>query len=350
MTEISRETGRQIGILLDRRGETDYVIVGDPRGIVIPDLERFRASSPRLKGLRLVHTHLKQESLTHDDLNDLALLRLDMVSAVEVLPDGLPGKVHSAHLIPENPDGDFWQLLEPAPSSQLNLNFAAFIKALEDEFVKVQRTRKVEAPNRAILVSVETADRNGNAVEELKELAESSGVQVFDVFQQRRDQIDPRYVLGKGKLSELVIRALQIGANLLIFDRELTAAQVRSIGDMTEIKVIDRTQLILDIFAQRAHSREGKIQVELAQLRYLLPRLMTKNTAMSRLTGGIGGRGPGETKLEINRRRVHDRIRRLEQDLVKIQRERDQRRVKRTRFGLPIISIVGYTNAGKSRF
>lgn len=348
LTEISRETGRQIGILLDRRGETDYVIVGDPKGIVIPDLERFRASSPRLKGLRLIHTHLKQESLTHDDLNDLALLRLDMVSAVEVLPDGLPGKVHSAHLIPENPSGEFWQLLEPTPSSQLNLNFSAFIKALEDEFVKVQRTRKVEAPNRAILVSVETADRNGNAVEELKELAESSGVQVFDVFQQRRDQIDPRYVLGKGKLSELVIRALQIGANLLIFDRELTAAQVRSIGDMTEIKVIDRTQLILDIFAQRAHSREGKIQVELAQLRYLLPRLMTKNTAMSRLTGGIGGRGPGETKLEINRRRVHDRIRRLEQDLVKIQRERDQRRVKRTRFGLPIISIVGYTNAGKS--
>lgn len=348
MSDISRETGRQIGLLLDRRGETDYVIVGDSRGIVIPDLERFRASSPRLKGLRLVHTHLKQEPLTRDDLNDLALLRLDMVSAVEVLPDGLPGKVHSAYLVPENPGGKFWELLEPVPSSRLDLNFTAFIRALEDEFVKVQRTRRVEAANRAILVGVESDHRYAGSLEELRELAESSGVQVFDVLRQRRDQIDPRYVLGKGKLSELVIRALQIGANLLIFDRELTAAQVRSIGDMTEIRVIDRTQLILDIFARRAHSREGKIQVELAQLRYLLPRLMTKNTAMSRLTGGIGGRGPGETKLEINRRRVHDRIRRLEQDLAEIQQERGRRRAKRTRVGLPIISIVGYTNAGKS--
>ncbi len=322
--------------------------MGDSKGLVIPDLERFRASSPRLKGLRLVHTHLNRENLTRDDLNDLALLRLDLVSAIEVLPEGLPGKVHSAYLIPENPEGKFWEILDPVPASQIDLNFSAFIRALENEFVRAQRTRKVEAQNRAILVSVETTGRDENTVRELKELAESSGVQVFDIFTQRRDRIDPQYVLGKGKISELVIRALQIGANLLIFDRELTAAQVRSLSDLVEMRVIDRTQLILDIFAQRAHSREGKIQVELAQLKYLLPRLSTKNTAMSRLTGGIGGRGPGETKFEINRRRVRDRIVRLERDLVKVQKEREQRRAQRTRVGIPVISIVGYTNAGKS--
>jgi GTPase len=349
LTEISFEIRRQVGILLGRRGATEYVIVGDQKGIVIPDLERLRASGLRLKGLRLVHTHLKQESLTRDDLNDLALLRLDMVIAVEVDQNGLPGKIHSAYLIPENPEGKFWEILPPSPSSQQIVpDFSVFVRALEDEFVKAQRTRKVESQNRAILVRVEISAEDDGAIQELKELADTAGVKVFDVFRQRRNQIDSSYVLGKGKLSELVIRALQIGANLLIFDQELTAAQVRSIADATDLKVIDRTQLILDIFAQRAHSREGKLQVELAQLRYLLPRLMTKNTAMSRLTGGIGGRGPGETKLEINRRRVRDRIRRLEQDLEKVQKEREQRRVKRARAGLPIISIIGYTNAGKS--
>ena len=183
---------------------------------------------------------------------------------------------------------------------------------------------------------------------ELKELAESCGVEVFDAITQHRQEIDPKYLMGKGKLSDVVIRALQIGANLLIFDHELTPAQVRSITDFTELKVIDRTQVILDIFAQRAHSRDGKIQVELAQLKYLLPRLIEKNTAMSRLTGGIGGTGPGETKLEINRRRVRDKIHRLEEGLKNIQKGRNTRRSSRERAGLPVVSIVGYTNAGKS--
>jgi GTP-binding protein HflX len=154
--------------------------------------------------------------------------------------------------------------------------------------------------------------------------------------------------MGKGKLSELVVLALQKGANLLLFDQELNPSQVRSITDCTDLKVIDRTQLILDIFAQRAQSREGKIQVELAQLKYLLPRLVGKGTAMSRLTGGIGGRGPGETKLEMDRRRVRNRISQLEKLLVDVQKQRSQRRAKRKKKGVPIVSIVGYTNAGKS--
>jgi GTP-binding protein HflX len=350
LTTLSREINRQIGLLISRRGEIAFVVVGSHKDILIPGLDSFRSSSSRFRGLRLIHTHLDGENLTTDDLTDLALLRLDLVCAIDADPDGLPGKAYTAHLIPENLEGTFWMQLPPAPPSELTLNFLSFIQALEGEFTKKQKTRKVDATDRAILIRVETNPRAESeyALDELKELARSCGVEVFDTIMKHRTQMDPKFLLGKGQLSDLVIRALQMGANLLIFDHELTAAQIKSITDFTEIRVVDRTQVILDIFARRAHSREGKIQVELAQLQYLLPRLVTKNTAMSRLTGGIGARGPGETKLEINRRRVRDRIHRLQKELQTVQKARGVRRVKRERRGLPIISIVGYTNAGKS--
>jgi GTP-binding protein HflX len=350
ITSLSREINRQIAILISRRGEIAFVIAGSPKDIMIPSLDGFRSSSTRFKGLRLIHTHLNGEGLTNDDLTDLALLRLDLISAIETEEDGLPGYAHTAHLIPENPEGKYWLIMEKARPSEMNLNFLYFIQALESELARKQKTRKVDSTDRALLIRVETsplADSRGS-LDELKELARSCGVEVFDSIIQYRDQIDPRFVLGRGRMSELIIRAMQIGANLLIFDHELQPAQLRSITDFTEMKVVDRTQIILDIFAQRAHSREGKLQVELAQLKYLLPRLVTKNTAMSRLTGGIGGRGPGETKLEINRRRVRDRIHRLEREQLQIEKAREQRRGKRGKMGLPIISIVGYTNAGKS--
>jgi GTP-binding protein HflX len=341
---------RQIGILISRKGEIAYVIVGSHRNILIPSLDAFRSSSTRFKGLRLIHTHLNGEGLTSEDFTDLALLRLDIICAVETDKNGLPGHAHLAHMIPENQKGKYWLALKPTRPSELDINFSSFIRTLEGEFAKKQSTRKVGAADRALLVRVETNPlfNAQGSLDELKELARSSGIEVFDAVIQYRVQPDPRHLLGRGKLSDVVIRALQIGANLLIFDHELNPAQVRSITDFTEMKVIDRTQVILDIFAQRAHSREGKIQVEMAQLKYLLPRLITKNTAMSRLTGGIGGRGPGETKLEINRRRVRDRIHHLEEALKHIQQERRQRRIKRDKAHLPIISIVGYTNAGKS--
>jgi GTP-binding protein HflX len=293
---------------------------------------------------------LSGEELTTDDLTDLALLRLDLVCAIDAGDDGLPGFAHAAHLIPENPEGRYWQTLDPQRPAEMDLDFTAFIAALEGEFTKKQTTRKVEAVDRAILVRVETKSFSDGeeSITELKELCRTAGVEVFDAVIQRRPEMDPRFLIGKGKLSDLVIRAMQMDANLLIFDHELTAAQIRSIADSTELKVIDRTQVILDIFAKRAHSREGKIQVELAQLKYRLPRLTSQDAGLSRLAGGIGGTGPGETKLEVDRRRTRERIHHLEKDLKNIEKARGQRRGRRDRAGLPVISIVGYTNAGKS--
>jgi GTPase len=204
--------------------------------------------------------------------------------------------------------------------------------------------------DRAILVSISSEDRQTaqRSMDELTELAKTGGIIAADTIIQRQRQKNPKYLIGKGKLSEIVLRALQCGVDLLIFDQELNPSQVRAITDTTELRVVDRTQLILDIFAQRAQSREGKIQVEMAQLKYLLPRLGVKDDALSRLTGGIGTRGPGETTLEINRRRTKDRIANLEDELEKLRKQRGQRRAKRTRKEMPTISIVGYTNAGKS--
>jgi len=350
LTQLSRTINRQIGILVSRKGEVSHVVVGDNRQIVIPSLEGFRSASTRLKGLRLIHTHLNGEALTRDDLTDLALLRLDCVSAIEVRENGLPGAVHTAHLIPENPEGTYWLTLNPVAPGELDTHFSEFIAALEEEFARRQKVRRVDRTDRAILVRVETDPLfdSDSSLTELRELARSSGVEVFDAVVQHRKTIDPKFLMGRGKLADIVIRALQIGGNLLIFDHELSAAQIRSITDFTDLKVIDRTQLILDIFAQRAHSREGKIQVELAQLKYRLPRLVRRDSAMSRLAGGIGGRGPGEMKLEIDRRRVRERISRLERELTTISKARNQRRRMRKRTGLPVISIIGYTNAGKS--
>jgi len=353
MCQISHEIGRQVGVLLDRRGHPEHVFVGDNDRLWLPDFGRLRAGLGRLRGLRMVHTHLKGEPLTSDDLTDLALLRLDLIVAVTVHPGGLPGQVHCAHLLPENAGGQMWAQLEPIGVHDLVQDFLELVRSLEAEFARASRLRRadVEGVDRALLVHVHTRN-NPRPVEvcidELRALCHTAGVDVLDAVIQRREKPDPRYVVGRGKLEELVLRANQLGAELLIFDPELTPAQARALSEATELKVVDRTMLILDIFAQRAKSRDGKIQVELAQLNYTLPRLVAKNTMMSRLTGGIGGRGPGETKLEINRRRARERISRLERQIATLSRRREQRRALRDRRGLPVVAIIGYTNAGKS--
>ncbi|MBX5484832.1 MAG: GTPase HflX [Myxococcaceae bacterium] len=351
LTGISRETNRQIGVLINRKGEIEHVVVGNAHKLELPDIGRARAGQVRLRGLRLVHTHLKSEPLTRDDLTDLALLRLDLVAAIGVGPDGLPGVLHFAHLIPENGSGRYWRV-ETLPSVHGEQpDVLATLEALEEEFRQISATRKVDGRERAILVAV-CLDGNRAASEssllELAELARTAGVEVLDSVLQVRREPDPRYLIGRGKLEELNLRSMQLMADLIIFDKDLTPSQARHIAEETALKVLDRTQLILDIFAQRAQSSEGKLQVELAQLRYLMPRLVQSDTSLSRLTGGIGGRGPGETKLEIDRRRVRERITMLEKRIEAISSNRQTRRAQRNRRDLPVISIVGYTNAGKS--
>jgi GTP-binding protein HflX len=225
------------------------------------------------------------------------------------------------------------------------------IQALENELARVSRGLAADSgKERALLVQVSSGSKQDRVepLSELKSLAQSSGIEVVGTVSQQRSRNRARFFIGPGKLQDLAILALQEAATVIIFNQELSPSQIRSITDQIELKVIDRTQLILDIFAQRAQTREGKLQVELAQLKYLLPRLILKNTAMSRLTGGIGGRGPGETKLEINRRRARDRIVRLEKALLAVRKQRKQQRALRQKKGLSVISIIGYTNAGKS--
>ncbi|WDP88890.1 MAG: GTPase HflX [Desulfobacter sp.] len=350
MTAISHEISRQIGILLDRNGKVVCVIAGEPHRIVIPVTSDYMAGPGRLKGLRCVHTHLSDEPLTQDDLTDLALLRLDYITALCPAPEGRPGKIYSAHILPD-PDAEPYQVEPVATIEGLDIDCRAKIFELESELARHNRQHRPESGREnAFLINAVTENPRDAwvSMDELKELCKTSHIRVIDTAIQRRKKIDPKFVVGKGKLADLIIKAIQNYATMLVFDRELSPSQIRSITDFVEMKVIDRTQLILDIFANQAKSREGKFQVELAQLEYMLPRLITKNTAMSRLTGGIGGRGPGETKLEVNRRRARDRISRLKKEIEKIRKQRKQQKSRRKRRDLPVISIVGYTNAGKS--
>lgn len=274
-------------------------------------------------------------------------MRLDLIAAIGV-KNGLPGNISVAYLMPNG--GKPFEILHHQNFYAFELDFPPFIRSLEDEMERHRVFSPDDKRERAILVSVSTMPKyeQEDSLEELKELAHSSDLLVLDTVIQRSKEINPRYLMGEGKIKELIINALNKGATLLVFDQELSPSQVKATGELTELKVIDRSQLILDIFAQRAHSRDGKVQVELAQLKYRLPRLTGKGTAMSRLMGGIGGRGPGEMKLEIDRRRVRDRISLLEKELKSLSAARIQRKQRRVETGIPIVSIIGYTNAGKS--
>jgi GTP-binding protein HflX len=349
---MSRALNRQLGIMIDRRGRVTHVIVGDAHQLFIPDLKRHRAGSGRFRGIRLVHTHLRAEGLSEDDLTDLSLLRLDAIVVIQAQVDGLPGFVEIGTVRPDAPidDDKPWNLERRKDLRSWDSNFLTFIEELERQIGTSTAIRKVPGAEGAIVIGVSTGRNEGaeDSLEELERLAHTAGLNVLDRFLQKRKKPDYKYVIGKGKLQEILVRAMQLEAEVLIFDSELAPSQLRNIATDTELKVVDRTSLILDIFSQRATTREGKLQVELAQLRYRKPRLALMPTAMSRLTGGIGGRGPGETKLEINRRRAGERQNRLEKQLKKLSKQRSLRRNRRRRVGLPQVAIVGYTNAGKS--
>ncbi len=349
LSAVSRELGRQIGVLLSRDGFIRNVILGDATRLELPDIGRLRGGTGRFRGLRLVHTHLRGEPLTQDDLNDLALLRLDLVAMIQADDAGNPGKIELAHILPGGDGGQKsnpFRKIEARDIYQLNFDFEAEIRALESELSRLAGGRAGETPKeRALILSLTPGEA---ARTEITELVKAAGVEIAGMLSFSGGRIHPRTVVGQGRLQRIALEAMRRSADVAIFDIDLKPAQARAFEDTTGLKAIDRTQLILDIFAQRARSRDGKLQVELAQLKYSLPRLTEEDAGLSRLVGGIGGRGPGETVLEIGRRRVRSRIRNLEKEIQRLSRQRGVRRHRRMRLGLPVLSIIGYTNAGKS--
>ena len=374
LTECAVDVGRMVGVLLDRKGGVTDVILGEATRLYLPDIGRLRAGPGRLRGLRLVVARVQPKDATkawgvdHDFITDLERLKLDAIVQVEAKAggddEGLPGRIAVAMLRPDVADRDV-ESVERTRIDQyrsvhdIDLDFDVTIEALESELARnteSARDAAVVAGERevAVLVGVYVAKDGMNRAEatasmaELRELASTAGVRVVDEVIQLREELDGRTVVGSGKLEELCLMALHRGAEMLVFDRELSPSQLNAITDLTDLKIVDRTMLILDIFARRARSREGRMQVELAQLRYSVPRLAKKQTGLSRLTGGIGGQGPGETKLEIDRRRAKEKITRLEREIDQFSADRQLRRRRRDERGVPIIAIVGYTNAGKS--
>ncbi len=365
LAALSRLLSRQIGLVIDRQGRVELIIVGDASSILIPELPRSRTGAGRLRGLRLLHTHLTPDGLSHEDLMDLLFLRLDGIGVLTVDEFGAPQRFQSAHLLPAGleertaaPDRsseDACRVTPLVPWDQVETDFAAETAALEEEWSRLRDgATTASGATRAVLVSVSPAPRPVQEafLDELAELARTAGVDVTGRLLQRVTGVNPRQILGQTKLAELEVLALRGQASLVVFDGELAPAQLHNLTELTERKVLDRTQLILDIFAQHASTRAGKLQVELAQLKYTLPRLAGRNAgksrAMDRLMGGIGGRGPGETKLETDRRRIRDRMTRIRKELDDLRRQRANTRARRERQGLPVAALVGYTNAGKS--
>lgn len=373
LCEACAEVGRMVGLLVDRRGAISRVVLGEPTRLYLPDIGRLRAGPGRLRGLRLLVAKpvkprdvedrvQRRQALTLDSdlVTDLEKLGLDLILEVEALPDGLPGRVAVGSLLPDGAFGPGGAPVRHRVESfrqihDVTFDFEAFVTELEAELArKADRAREAEAlPGErdvAVVVGVYTTPPHEfqASLDELKELCRTAGVRVTDTVVQRRKELDPRTIVGKGKLEEIGLNALHHGADLLIFDLDLSPSQLNAITELTDLRVLDRTMLILDIFARRAVSKGGKMQVELAQLKYSLPRLAKKQEGLSRLTGGIGGQGPGETKLELDRRRAKEKITRLEREIERFGNERQLRRRRRNERDVPVISIVGYTNAGKS--
>jgi len=345
-------------VLIDRRGRVLSVSVADAKAAELPAVRR---GEERLSGFHLLHTHPKGGGLSKNDLSTLFLNRLDAVAAVEVRPDGLPGNVHLAHLTPPGTVGEEedWRIYPPkSPSDMEDFDLAGQVRALEEEIARASRVREA-APDkeRALLVQIDQGEVDAEErLAELSELARTAGADVVYKELVSRRHLKAGTLVGAGKLEELTSRAYHLDAQTLVFGQELGAAQAREIEAATGLKIIDRTQLILDIFALHAQGVESRLQVELAQLRYMKPRLLGAGARLSRIgaSGGSAAGGAsrdaraGETKLELDRRRINDRISFLEAQLENVAVRREERRKNRSRNDVPVVSIVGYTNAGKS--
>lgn len=357
LCELASSSGRMIGLLLDRRGKTTYVIVGENTRLYLPDVGRLRASAKRLRGLRLVVAKPHNNKQTDGDykidadlLGDLQTLRLDAVVQIEVF-EQQPKRVAWAVLTHQEDHAakPAYHIQQIDDIGDFQLTTAELVSQAQ---AALPASKQISQPLRAkaLLIGVYQQPKRiwQPWINELQELARCANVKVMQTIVQQRKQLDPRTLMGKGKVEEVALQALYMGADLLIFDCELSPAQLSAVCELTDLKVMDRTMLILDIFARHATSSAGRLQVQLAQLRYCLPRLSTKQSGLSRLTGGIGGQGPGETKLEIDRRRVQTRITKINKQLIKASSQRQLTSKRRQAHPFPTIALVGYTNAGKS--
>ncbi len=356
---ISQEIEESVCAYINRRGQVFRVGVGTPHQSRIPPQELPRYGETRLSGIRCVVTSPQPnpssgaEPIGNADLTAMAMQRLDALIWCQVNQQARIGKVYLAHLLPQaNPSP--WYIL-PAQSldAVAKQDFLDLVSGLEEEFRREFSAQAVDLQtDRVILVGLQTPKLSDSAfaanLAELALLVESAGGQVLHSFSQRREQPHPQTVVGEGKIQEIALKAQSEGANLIVFDRELSPGQIRNLENLIGVRISDRTEVILDIFAQRARSAAGKLQVELAQLAYRLPRLTGRGEQLSRLGGGIGTRGPGETKLETDRRVIQKRITHLQQQVNQLQAQRSRVRQQRLDQAIPTMAIVGYTNAGKS--
>ena len=362
MAAISTDVSQPICAYIDRRGHVIRVGVGSPRQTQIPAIELPRYGAERLCGIRCIATQLKQEKPGNAALTAMALQRLDALVLLTLTGSGFQRKgggatgyireAYLAHLIPNEPQR--WSVSAAMDLETLGQeDFADLTEGLEEEFRRLFVAQQVDSSHdRVLLVGLQTdnidTDQFKNGLEELSRLVETAGGEVLETLKQKRSKPHPQTVLGAGKVDEAALEAQTLGVSLVVFNRDLSPAQVRSLEQRIGVRVVDRTEVILDIFAQRARTGAGKLQVELAQLEYQLPKLTGRGQAMSRLGGGIGTRGPGETKLETERRAIQKRITRLQREVTQLQAHRSRMRQNRQHHRVPSIAVVGYTNAGKS--
>lgn len=359
LADITEFINKEISIYITRSGQVEAVAVGNNDTVDLPPVDGRRGSS-RLSGVRCIHTHPNGNStLSGVDVSALKNNRFDAMVAIGVTSPDITQSTVSFGMITGLDDNEQYVVEAYGPITMVEAEgifFPNLVMTVERILDKQTGSSSLaQSAERTILVGMEYGGMLStlgwtveDSLEELKQLADTAGAQVVAKFLQKRPKPDPAFFIGRGKVQELALYVQQENIDLCIFDDELTPAQQRNIEQAMGIRVLDRTALILDIFAQRAHTNEGKLQVELAQLQYTLPRIMGKGLSLSRLGGGIGTRGPGETKLEVDRRRIRDRIAYIKECIGKVKSVRNLHRAGRAKASVPTVSLVGYTNAGKS--
>ena len=362
LAAVSTDINQAVCAYVDRRGHVIRVGVGSPHKTQIPVLELPRYGAERLCGIRCVATQLKIQPPSHSVLTAMAIQRLDAIALLTLTGTGFKRKggaatgyikeAYLSHLVPDPQEK--WAVSEPLTLEELDAqDFLDLAEGLEEEFRREFVAQQVDSDHDRVLVVGLLTDKMDddtfeNGLAEIERLVETAGGDVLKVMRQKRSRPHPQTVIGAGKVDDVTLAVQTLGANLIVFNRDLSPGQIRNLEKHVGVRVVDRTELILDIFAQRAKSGEGKLQVELAQLEYQLPRLTGRGLAMSRLGGGIGTRGPGETKLETERRAIQKRITRLQKEVTQLQAHRARLRQRRQHQSVPSVAIIGYTNAGKS--